>query len=101
MRRRVILLGFMMMFAAIRAIGAETGGLKLDVMGEASAGAKAVADIYEGGGRRVAQVAPGQTVALAPGTYKLVLPIVGGKITKDSIRIEAGRTHTVLITTVA
>jgi len=101
MRRRVILLGFMMMFAAIRAIGAETGGLKLDVMGEASAGAKAVADIYEGGGRKVAQVAPGQTVALAPGTYKLVLPIVGGKITKDSIRIEAGRTHTVLITTVA
>ena len=101
MRRRLMMLGFLVLFAAVRAIGAETGGIKLDVMGEASAGTKALADIYGASGAKVAQVAPGQTVALAPGTYKLVLPIVGGKIIKDDIRVEAGRTHTVLITNVA
>jgi hypothetical protein len=89
------------MFAAVRAIGAETGGIKLDVMGQASAGTKAVADVYGEGGKKVGQVAPGNTVQLAPGTYKVVLPIVGGKITKDGIKVEAGRTHTVLITNVA
>ena len=86
---------------AALAIGAETGGLKLDVMGESGAGTKARAEVYGEGGKKVAEVAPGQTVALAPGTYKLVLPIVGGRITKDSIKVEAGRTHTVLITNVA
>jgi hypothetical protein len=101
MRVWLVLLGFIALFAAVRAIGAETGGLKLDVMGEASAGTKASADVYGEGGRKVGQVAPGQTVALAPGTYRLVLPIVGGKVTKDGLKVEAGRTHTVFITTVA
>ena len=101
MRRRLILLGLIALFAAVRAIGAETGGLKLDVMGEASAGTKAMADVYGEGGNKVGQVAPGQTVQLAPGTYKLVLPIVGGKIVKDGIKVEAGRIHTVLVTNVA
>jgi hypothetical protein len=40
-------------------------------------------------------------VALAPGDYRLVLPIVGGTITRDQVRIDAGRTHTVLIDNVA
>jgi hypothetical protein len=88
------------MLIAALAIGAETGGLKLDVLGGAGTGTKARAEVYEGG-KKVAEVAPGQTVQLAPGTYKLVLPIVGGRITKDAIKIEAGRTHTVLITDVA
>jgi hypothetical protein len=101
MRVRLVLLGLIALFAAVRAIGAETGGLKLDVMGEASAGTKASADVYGEGGKKVGQVAPGQTVPLAPGTYRLVLPIVGGKITKEGVKVEAGRTHTVLITNVA
>lgn len=101
MRVRLALVEFIAMFAAICALGAETGGIKLDVMGEASAGVKTPADIYGEGGKKVAQVLPGQTAALAPGTYKLVLPIIGGKITKDDIKVEAGRTHTVLITNVA
>ena len=44
---------------------------------------------------------PGGTVALPPGDYKLVMPIVGGQITKGNVTIEAGRTHTVLIANVA
>jgi len=50
---------------------------------------------------RGGQVIAGATVALGAGEYKLVMPIVGGQIVKDGIRIEAGRTHTVLIEKVA
>ena len=38
---------------------------------------------------------------LPAGTYKLVLPVVGGKIVRDGVLVEAGRVHTVLITNVA
>jgi hypothetical protein len=83
------------------AAGAETGNLKLDVMGELGNDARARAEVYQGDGKKAGEVASGKTVALAPGTYRLVLPIIGGKITKDDITIEAGRTHTVMITGVA
>ena len=101
LRRLSLSLAILALLIAALAIGAETGGLKLDVMGESGAGTKARAEVYGEGGKKVAEVAPGQTVQLAPGTYKLVLPIVGGRITKDAIKIEAGRTHSVLITNVA
>ena len=105
MRNRLSLLFFVLLFAlplmTIRAYGAETGAIKLDVMGDTSAGVKTPADVFDASGKNAGQVAPGQTVALAPGTYKLVLPIIGGKVTKDDIRVEAGRTHTVKITNVA
>lgn len=76
---------------------ATTGNLKLDVLGEIGAGAKNEAEVLAPGGKIVAKVTPGGTVALAPGTYTLRLPIVGGAVTKDGVTIEAGRTHTVLI----
>ena len=101
MRNRLIVLAFIAMLAALRVAAAETGEIKLDVMGEASAGAKTPADVFDASGKKVGQVAPGQSVALAPGTYKLVLPVIGGKVTKDEIRVEAGRTHTVKVTNVA
>ncbi|HVN29139.1 MAG TPA: hypothetical protein VMT64_11660 [Candidatus Binataceae bacterium] len=79
-----------------------TGSLKLDVMGDIGAGAKNQAEIIAPGGKVIATVTPGSTVALAPGNYQLKLPLTGGgAITKDDVVIEAGRTHTVLIPNVA
>jgi hypothetical protein len=76
---------------------AETGNLKLDVMGDEGAGARNPAHVIAANGKEAGQVTAGSTVALPPGEYKLVLPIVGGQIVKNNVQIEAGRTHTVLI----
>ncbi len=78
-----------------------TGNLKLDVLGDDGAGAKNAAHLIGADGKEAGQVVAGATIALPPGEYKLVLPIVGGQIVKDGVVIEAGRTHTVLITSVA
>ncbi len=90
-----------MLFAShILAWPAETGQLKLDVLGEIGKGATNRADVLSADGKKVGEVAPGGAIALAPGDYELVLPIVGGKVTKDSLKVEAGRLTTVLITNV-
>jgi hypothetical protein len=86
---------------AAYAQAATTGMLKLDVMGDLGAGAHNSAQVIAKDGNVAGEVSPGATVALKPGDYKLVLPIVGGTITKDDIKVEAGRTHTVIITNVA
>lgn len=83
------------------ALGADTGLLKLDVMGEKGAGAVNAAQVIAPGGKTVGEVRPGASIALTPGSYKLVLPIVGGSITKDDVKIESGRTHTVMIANVS
>jgi hypothetical protein len=100
------LIRFFFLMLAVLAIGvsaahgAATGKLKLDVLGDVGAGARNTAQIIAAG-KQVGQVVPGATVDLPPGDYSVVLPIVGGHIVKDGITIEAGRTHTVLITDVA
>jgi hypothetical protein len=83
------------------ALAAQTGNLKLDVLGNDGAGAKNPAHVIAANGKEAGQVTAGSSIALAPGEYKIVLPIVGGQIVKDGVQIEAGRTHTVLITNVA
>jgi len=80
---------------------AQTGNLKLDVMGADGAGAKNPAHVIAANGKEAGQIIAGSSIALAPGEYKLVLPIVGGQIVKDGVQIEAGRTHTVMIENVA
>jgi len=90
-----------LVISARAALGADTGMLKLDVMGEIGAGATNAAQVIALGGKVAGEVRPGAEIALAPGDYKLVLPIVGGSITKDDVKVEAGRTHTVLIANVA
>src|ERR1700722_15198599 len=80
---------------------AQTGNLKLDVMGEDGAGAKNPAHVIAANGKEAGQVTAGSSVALPPGQYKVVLSIVGGQIVKDGVQIEAGRTHTVMIANVA
>jgi hypothetical protein len=87
--------------AATIVCAAPTGNLKLDVLGADGAGARNPADVIAANGKEAGQVIPGATLALPPGEYKLVLPIVGGHVVKDGIQIEAGRTHTVLIENVA
>jgi hypothetical protein len=94
------LLAAFSIFATI-ALGAATGNLKLDVLGDDGAGAKNPAHLIAANGKEAGQVTAGSTITLAPGSYKLVLPIIGGQIVKDGVEIEAGRTHTVLITDVA
>ncbi len=89
------------LLAVTIAVSADTGNLKLDVLGDIGAGARNPAQVIGSNGKQAGQVMPGGTVAIPPGNYKLVLPIVGGTITKDDVRIETGRTHTVLITNVA
>ena len=87
--------------SATIALAASTGNLKLDVLGEDGAGAKNPAHVIDSNGKEAGQVTAGSSIALPPGEYKLVLPIVGGQIVKDGVQIEAGRTHTVLIANVA
>jgi hypothetical protein len=87
--------------AATIALAAATGNLKLDIMGDEGAGAKNPAHVIAADGKEAGQVTAGSSIALAPGEYKVVLPIVGGQIVKDNVQIEAGRTHTVMIPNVA
>jgi hypothetical protein len=99
--RLSVVTAFALLAAVSIALAAQTGNLKLDVLGEDGAGAKNPAHIIGANGKEAGQVIAGATIALPPGEYKLVLPIVGGQIVKDSVQIEAGRTHTVLIENVA
>ncbi|HTR62250.1 MAG TPA: hypothetical protein VMH37_11150 [Candidatus Binataceae bacterium] len=79
------------------ACAADSGNLALDVLGDLGAGAQNSAQVIGRDGKVVGEVRPGSSVALPPGSYKLVLPIVGGKIEKDDVVVEPGRTHTVMI----
>ncbi|MGA7870405.1 MAG: hypothetical protein WCA22_05845 [Candidatus Binatus sp.] len=100
--RSIRLLAATALLAAVSIVGAaQTGNLKLDVMGDEGAGAKNPAHVIAADGKEAGQVTAGSSVALPPGEYKLVLPIVGGQIVKDGVQIEAGRTHTVMIANVA
>src|SRR3984957_13664276 len=92
---------FALLIAASITRAANTGNLKLDVMGDEGAGAKNPAHVIAANGKEAGQVTAGSSIALAPGEYKIVLPIVGGQIVKDGVQIEAGRTHTVMIANVA
>ncbi|HYB90582.1 MAG TPA: hypothetical protein VEC38_06020 [Candidatus Binataceae bacterium] len=80
---------------------AESGTLKLDVLGDVGADAQNRARVLSAGGKQVGEVTAGKSIQLPPGDYALVLPIVGGEITKSDVKIEPGRTHTVLIDNVA
>ena len=92
---------FALLIATSIARAANTGNLKLDVMGDEGAGAKNPAHVIASNGKEAGLVTAGSSIALAPGEYKIVLPIVGGQIVKDGVQIEAGRTHTVTIANVA
>ena len=94
---RILLAVCLLASIAGTARAATSGTLKLDVLGDIGAGAENEAQIVGIDGKVAGEVRPGSSIALAPGDYRLILPLVGGKITKDEIRIEPGRTHTVMI----
>jgi hypothetical protein len=98
--RHTALFWFVIGLLCSYALAAEQGSIKLDVLGELGAGARPPAAIFAGD-RKVAEVVPGASVQLPAGTYRLVLPVIGGNIERDNVRVEAGRVHTVLITNVA
>jgi hypothetical protein len=99
--RRIAIAAIALLMLAAAAAPSPTGTLKLDVMGDLGAGAHNSAQVIGRDGKVAGQMAPGATLALKPGDYQLVLPIIGGTITKHDIMIEAGRTHTVVIANVA
>jgi hypothetical protein len=99
--RRASATALALLMLATTASAASTGTLKLDVMGDFGAGAHNSAQVIARDGKVAGEIAPGATLALKPGDYKLVLPIIGGTITKTDVKVEAGRTHTVMITNVA
>ena len=70
-------------------------------MGEEGAGAKNPAHVIAANGKEAGQVTAGSSIALAPGEYKVVLPIVRRADRQGRHSDEAGRMHTVLIANVA
>jgi hypothetical protein len=88
----------LLLLGSVEAVSAaDTGKLALDVLGDLGAGAQNAAQVIGSDGKVAGEVRPGSSIALPPGSYKVVLPIVGGKIEKDDVVIEPGRTHTVMI----
>ncbi len=84
------------MLIASAAGAAATGTLKLDVLGDIGSGAENAAQVIGANGHVAGEIKPGSSIALPPGDYRLVLPIVGGKISRDDVHIEAGRTRTIM-----
>lgn len=85
----------LVLLCAAAAAGAATGTLKLEVPGGKDA--RPPAALWAADGRKAGEVLAGHSIGLAPGRYRLVLEMFGGRIVKDDIVIEAGRTRTVLI----
>src|SRR5207249_3711332 len=57
-----------------------TGQLRLQIMDNLGMGAKPAAEVFASDGKKVGEISPGGTLAVAPGIYKLVLPIIGGQV---------------------
>ncbi len=84
--------------------GPAKGSLTLSIAGAGEEGinTEARAWIYEENGQaRVASVRVGETVKLEPGTYRVELEVLGGRVTKSGVLIRAGRKRTLFITEVA
>ena len=98
-RSKLILLSVLLSLCT-PALAAEKGTLKLEVVG-ITGEVKNTAEIFDASGKKVAEVVPNKSTQLDPGRYKLVLGYVGAKLTKDNVKIEPGRTSTVMFTEVA
>jgi hypothetical protein len=94
---RVLIALFLLLGLVVAVSAADTGNLTLDVLGDLGAGAQNAAQVIARDGKVAGEVRPGSSIALPPGSYKLVLPIIGGKVERDDVVIEPGRIHTVMI----
>lgn len=80
----------------------KQGTLVVRALGEADDQTDTQAQIYaEGTQVPAATTKLGTPVNLPPGTYRLELDVLGGRITRDNVLIRAGRTSTVIINEIA
>ena len=85
-----------------RAQDKDQGTVIVQALGEAGKQSDAKAQIYaEGTQVPVATTKLGSPVNLPPGTYRLEVEVLGGKVSREKILVKAGRTSTVIISEVA
>jgi hypothetical protein len=98
-----VVLGVLVLYAPpVPAQEKEQGTLVVQALGEAGKQSDAKVHIYaEGAPAPVATTTVGTPVSLPPGTYRLELQVVGGKISREKVLVKAGRTSTVMINEVA
>ncbi len=85
-----------------RAQDKDQGTVLVQALGEAGKQSDAKAQIYaEGTQVPVATTKLGSPVNLPPGTYRLEVEVLGGKVSREKILVKAGRTSTVIISEVA
>jgi hypothetical protein len=81
---------------------AEQGTVIIQAFGEVGKQSDARAQLYaEGTQVPAATLRLGVPVNVPPGTYKLELDVLGGKVSRDKVLVKAGRTSTVIISEVA
>jgi hypothetical protein len=86
----------------LHAQNSEQGTIVVEALGDAGKQSDVKAQIYaEGTQVPAATVKLGAPVNLPPGTYRLELDVLGGKVARDNILVKAGRTSTVMLNEVA
>src|SRR5262245_25235933 len=99
---RLLLLGVVISAGLAYAQDKDQGTVVVQVLGDSGKQSEAKAQIYaEGNQTPVATVKPGTPVNVPPGSYRLELDVLGGKVSRDKILVRAGRTSTVIINEVA
>ena len=78
------------------------GTLVIEALGEGGKQGGTQAHVYPLNSQTpIATVKVGTPTSLPPGTYRLELDVLGGKVKRDNILVKAGRTSTVIINEVA
>jgi hypothetical protein len=78
------------------------GALVVEALGEGGQSSSTQAHVYPLNSQTpIATVKMGAPTNLPPGTYRLELDVLGGKIKRDNVLVKAGRTSTVIINEVA
>ncbi|MBI3300637.1 MAG: hypothetical protein HYZ72_00945 [Deltaproteobacteria bacterium] len=95
--------GLLVMSAgAAHAQDGEQGALTIVALKEADAQSDAKARVYAQGTQTpMATTKLGTPVNLSPGSYRIELDVLGGKVSRDNVLVKAGRTSTVIINEVA
>jgi len=86
----------------VNAQNTEQGTVIVQTFGDVGKQSDAKAQLYaEGTQVPAATLKLGVPVNVPPGTYKLELDVLGGKVSREKILVKAGRTSTVIISEVA
>jgi hypothetical protein len=80
----------------------EHGTLVVEALGEGGKSAATQAHVYPLNSQTpIATIKIGVPTSLPPGSYRIELDVLGGKIKRDKVLVKAGRTSTVIINEVA